>query len=464
MGGETVMRFSAGAVIALAVVGFMSCRKQGGQPASGRPECPMTQVALADSTDTVVAISGPITNIPEFHDCQRFVVGKKYDSLYAIFAGYHLELSPSSRFAAFQVRPPSGAAPTTVVPPGGMKGVAASTPAIPEGTGYTYGEIYTWGGNYSPLGIKPGFNCLYLFVTAGRQRARMVPINNLVPSAQRDSACIIPRSDMATNTNYGKELLVLRDTDPTLTPDDYPPVARWDWDTVHFKQYIGIRCGSAWCEIGDSDLVVSGPLSAAPSFASVSGDSPKPNEMIRVTRIKGWYDRQLLAMKPSFSPMQPGSVWGVIIPHPELGRADHDDAMYFHPKDTTPPWVEVAVVRVSADYKTSVAKFATGDNSVALCYGSTSDCQIQDSYVSSCKASAVAHSSYAVSSTPPALLWWARVTAVGKPPQYRCVEWRDHSADASSLGYRIPGTARWRWLLEDETTWARCTQGCCEMH
>jgi len=463
MGGEKAVRFGAGVVLVLASVWLLSCRLQREQPTGGRPECPMTQVALADTTDTVVAISGPITNIPEFHDCQRFVVGKKYDSLYAIFAGYHLELSPNLRLTPAQINPPSGSSSTAIGPTGANKAKPPLNQISLEGTGYTYAEIYTWGGNYPPLGIKPGFNCLYLFVTGGQQRARMVPIANL-PTANQDSSCIVPRPDMATNTGYGKELLVRQDTEPGLTADDYPPVARWDWDAVHLKQYIGIRCGSAWCEIGDSDLVVSTALGTAPSFATVSGDPPTPNETLRVTRIKGWYDRQQLATKPWFSPLQPGAVWGTIIPNPALGRKDHDDVSYFHPTTTNPPWVEVAVVRVPEDYSMSVAKFANGDNSVALCYGTTQECQVDDSKVSGCKTSAIAHSSYTGSVTPATPLWWVRITAEGTSPQFRCVEWRDHSADALSLGYRIPGTARWRWLLEDETTWARCTEGCCEMH
>ena len=39
-------------------------------------------------TMTGLPPSEPITNIPEFHDCQRLMVGGEYDSLYAIFAAF----------------------------------------------------------------------------------------------------------------------------------------------------------------------------------------------------------------------------------------------------------------------------------------------------------------------------------------------------------------------------------------
>jgi hypothetical protein len=33
---------------------------------------------------------------------------------------------------------------------------------------------------------------------------------------------------------------------------DIPPVARWDYDTANHQQYIGLRCGGEWCEVGHS--------------------------------------------------------------------------------------------------------------------------------------------------------------------------------------------------------------------
>ena len=32
-------------------------------------------------------------------------------------------------------------------------------------------------------------------------------------------------------------------------PDDYPKTARWEWDLNTNKQFIGVRCGDAWCGV-----------------------------------------------------------------------------------------------------------------------------------------------------------------------------------------------------------------------
>jgi len=44
-------------------------------------------------TNGELSPAGPITNIPEFHDCQRFVSnpGASFDSLFAIFASFRLD-------------------------------------------------------------------------------------------------------------------------------------------------------------------------------------------------------------------------------------------------------------------------------------------------------------------------------------------------------------------------------------
>jgi hypothetical protein len=57
--------------------------------------------------------------------------------------------------------------------------------------------------------------------------------------------------------------------------------------------------------------------------------------------------------------------------------------------------------------------------------------------------------------------WWARVDAArGGAPKYLCATRRGHENMGGK--YRIPGTARWRWMASDEGVWDRCGQGCCE--
>jgi hypothetical protein len=57
--------------------------------------------------------------------------------------------------------------------------------------------------------------------------------------------------------------------------------------------------------------------------------------------------------------------------------------------------------------------------------------------------------------------WWMRLTRGGAGPTvgYRCVTARAHPSAP-----KLPGTARWRWKVDDETTWVRCPQGCCSVN
>src|SRR5262245_42597861 len=130
----------------------------------GRAECPdhaFTIPNLAGPTpagpqwiEIQAALAGPITNVPEFHDCQRFLTGGRkpgYGPLVAIFASFKLDSIPqrnvetslkSSGYSAYRV--------------------AAA-------------EVYSYDGDYDPLGIHMGFNCLYMAVDTSTQtwHARM---------------------------------------------------------------------------------------------------------------------------------------------------------------------------------------------------------------------------------------------------------------------------------------------------
>jgi hypothetical protein len=55
------------------------------------------------------------------------------------------------------------------------------------------------------------------------------------------------------------------------------PVARWDWDNAAGRPYIGVRCGSRWCEISDSGIT--------PSDSTPFGGRHY---------LKGWGDEQFL--------------------------------------------------------------------------------------------------------------------------------------------------------------------------
>lgn len=395
------------------------------QPVASRPECPgedTLAITVLDSVTKVrgkqwyfyrtvrtIPLAGVNSNVPEFHDCQRFIVKDEkdttyhYDSLYALFASSSLRVLVDS---------------LDTLP------YSATKRAWPSAV------VLSYGGTYGTLGILPDFNCLYLYRDLSTWKARMVPIGS------HEDRCLGPLAD--PKGTAGTDLEVR----PVLTghfgDNDIPDAARWDWDSVNLKQYIGIKCGLAWCEVGEGGFVSSRLPDRPPRFESVPGPAPTIFEGTRVFRVKGWYDWQRLAVWNDAHKLVPGGVWGTIIPHPTLGRPDHDVASYFH------PWVNVASAIVTGDYVTKSVSFQRGENRIWLCSGTKSDCDVPDA-TTACPS-------------PTGILWWAKMEPmpVGKPT-YRCVVMRSHP------GAKIPATSRWRWSETDETNWIRCTGGCCEI-
>lgn len=430
-------------------------------PMAGRPECPEDSVAIpvkdslgnyTGDTITTIPLAEPITDIREFHDCQKFILKDgSYGDLMAIFVA-----APGN-----QIRISVPAVKGAVVPQG-ITGVLASDSVstqfdsshvqqtatgeiIVPTVGMPYATIYNYGeDDYSPLGIGPGFNCLYFFLDAvsGGWRAKMVK------NGRKNADCTPPLQQPAEA--QGKELVVHRATAPWLLgAGAYPPVARWDWDPKHLEQYISIACAQGWCEVGDTGFVSSpsyAPKLYWPPADPIPGVSVSLQERARVVRVKGWYDEQRLAVSAGTDDVQPGPVWGTIYPHPALGKlntvAQFDRG-----------WVHVgnAVLHGwSSTYKSKL-NFANGTNRIYFCHGEWADCYRRGRPVlpvvppaPTCAAPADRH-------------WWARIIASDGNVAYKCVIYRQYS------GVEIPGTARWRWSPTDEQTWMRCPSGCCEI-
>ena len=158
------------------------------------PECPhdwdFSKIRVLDSMEKPVPLktfngspllSGPRlqTNVPEFNDCQRLIVGSgetaRYDSLYAVFARESLDetldiKTPTDKGAAvplddtldIRTRTDTGTA------------VPIVQTRIDTGTAVPMVEILSIGGTYSKLALKPGFNCLFVFEQGNKWYARMV--------------------------------------------------------------------------------------------------------------------------------------------------------------------------------------------------------------------------------------------------------------------------------------------------
>ena len=402
-------------------------------PGFNLPECPQygewSKYLTTDKRKpfTVAAggqlsLAGQITDVPEFHDCQKFIFqtagSASYLPLYAIFARDSLrELTQRLEFVPDTALTATDSA--TVQSAGGPVAV---------------GEVLALEQDYSPLGITKLFNCLFLYGTYHGLEAKMVQVGGDEPSCKT----IVNPADKP-----GKILQVYR---WRFKYDSAPPVARWDWDSVSNQQHLGIACGYSWCEVG------------APGFhpsSAYATSSASPSD--RVLAVKGWYDEQRLAVPATTgvpfstaSNLVVGSVKGTFVPMPDLGsdKGPPDGSRY----DST--WVQVATAAMTAsssDYlgklhmRASPVKSAT--NLVSLCYGHLRQCVTDTRANPKCTVG-------------PAKQWWGKITNGDGKTAYFCVTRRGHE---SIPGLHIPGIVRWRWALKDETMWIRCLEGCCEV-
>jgi len=387
-----------------------------------------------------IPLSEPVTNIPEYHDCQRFLTGTdSFGATYAVFVAFRLN--------------------------GVLPGLPGANAHVPVAT------IYTPDGVYDYLGIKPGFNCLFLMNGGGHWAATIVARGQ--GSANKDCAAagINP-----TGPNSKSLRVIPNDYGGGFAPEDFPPAARWDWDSLHKKQYVGVRCGRAWCEVGDSDLVPSPGYGGGLQFPTLQ-NMTKPRWATRVQTIKGWYDWQELSVLQGGTTV-PSHIRGFLIPAPAL---DSINWLAWHEKPDLSlkyyrgRWVHVAYAVLDGNYPKW--NFKLGVNKISLCYGTTTDCPIPHPPPPLEASFATPLSSCPPDPTHDTLRWWARtesdVNADGsrKPSTkvtYACIKRMDHHSDLQgweasnpNVSYSIPGAARWSYHPNDEQTWTSCPTGCC---
>ncbi len=391
--------------------------------AAAMPECPHDH---ADSMShgrfaKVVAFAGLRTDVPEFHDCQRFIAdvgkGPEYHDLEAIFV--------SNLDSVFGVRTGNGDL------------VSAATTALVT-KGVPVAVIYSEG-NYDQLGIVQGYDCLVMQrkKTSGYE-AWMIPINstadcNGLSHPAPGIGTKLAVDTIAPQNNNGKV-------------DEVPPVARWDWDPVKKWHYIGLKCATSWCEVH---------WETGTFHSSVTYVSNGAND--QVYRVKGWYDEQYLAApQNSLGSVLPDGAIGTVVPVPELGART---VKHYSQTDST--WVRVAwvLLDVPSDkyYKkygyeatTVAAAVSKGTrNEVSFCLQTTTkSCGTDVTSIKNCPVDSVNNGT-----------WYARIkSASGASLKYFCVKYRPLPGNVQP-----PGVVRWRWKIKDETIWVSCPNGCCEV-
>ncbi len=360
-------------------------------------ECPQAH----DSTGGAEILTSGSSGIPEFNDCQRFIVAGKFDSLYAIYATH----------------------PATV--------------AVNRNQAVLVAVIRSFGGTYRPLTIRPGLSCLYLY--NDRRAARVMD----------SSTSFFPCDSVIDVRRLSGPVLESRPTTASGfdQDQDYPQVARWDWDSQERIQYIGVKCGAAWCEIG------------RPGFHSSPSWKPAaslPYEIRRTIAIKGWYDEQRLAGPPPTAGelASVSRIRGTIFPHFELNNYVDDatwkgawrTVAYVAMSATSPKYYNVMNLGATPGASPTTSLNPETLNKIQFCVGTAEDCDVPNPPI--CGASM----------TP----WgWSRIVRAGFPiALYKCVTRWPNPPPAVPT----PPSARWRWVSADETSWTKCSAGCCEVH
>lgn len=405
-------------------------------------------------TGADLPLVGPIADLPEFHDCQRFLVpagrsmaeggaaasapardGLAFGPLVAIWAANKLDeklsFTPKSVDSL-------GASTRTVKETRSGSGIQpASLMAVPVAVIYDFERNV----GYDPLGIRPGFSCLYLW-KANTWQARLVSLGDSL------SPCLEPMDTTSRDIVGGTQLQVKAAVlDTLLGPEDIPPVARWDWDGK--QQYIGIRCGDEWCEIGSPGFTASASANATamgPGLLAAIEDIPitglaQANDAgkLRVLSVKGWYDEQRLDVRDKKGQLILSDIVGTAVPHPALGSLP---AGSFQKN-----WVPVASLHVTGDYSGKV-QLKKGVNRLYMCQGTATDC-LGPTATKTCSSL----------DQDPADLWWARIVSAAGDTTEHCVRRRGHG------GMAIPAAAaRWNWSEVDAKTWVACEGGCCTVN
>ena len=422
-----------------------------GAPQSGRPECPRHDVVFVDSAGTweplpqAIGTAQDITLVPEFHDCQRLTLPgespKKYGPLIAIFASITTAGLPNPPGFVPPAPPPPPPPPPPAPAPGASSTVVPSTAFVPSITVTTTAPLSTtapppprtgrenalvtvlnYDADYAPLHLKTGFSCLYVYHNGNQWAAHLVFAGKAIHS---DTLCTKPL-DVSRPESW--PLPVVPKWDPKLVP-----VTRWERDPLAKEFYVGVQCGTSWCEIYTDQAAFT--HTSAPLYPGIG---------------KGWYDEQYLAEKgsPDTEPdgLIPGIPEGTIIPLGDLTSYTNDDFV---------TWLQVAKVALSQEsevykgkYKFVQSAAPIGWSTVSLCRGSKSDCNIpfvKKILMNKCD-----------NDNDP---WWARIQSPAGI-EYKCVVQRDPMSSTAPLP---PGVVRWRWKLKDEGMWARCPGGCCEV-
>lgn len=405
-----------------------------GDPEPGRPECPRHKgVFVIDAagnwapTAQEIGTADEITLVPEYHDCQRLVVKgeppKKYGSMIGIFASITAGAVGNPPGFVPPPPPPSPTGGTLSVTLNFPVIIALAPPVSPplNGTESAVVTILNYDAEYAPLHILQGYSCLYVYHQGAKWAAHIMFVGAETGSDVRCKA----KLDAGATQSWPLNVV------PTYDPAPLP-VTRWQYDATADEFFIGVQCGSSWCEVYNDQLA-----SHTESVAYAG-------------RPKGSYDEQTLAEKGD-----PASDPDGLVPGPAVGRIFPIGDLAGNTPDDFKTWRQVAEVSLSEDSPAYKGKYnfmksdaAHGAALISLCKGTKGECNIpwiKKLFMNKCKNDTE--------------LWWSRIESPDGT-EYRCVVRRDPMVTDAPLP---PGVVRWRWKIKDEGMWTRCPGGCCEV-
>jgi hypothetical protein len=325
--------------------------------------------------EAVLALTGGTTFEHEVHDCQRLVL-----------------VSPDTVFGPLVgVFPLDGAM--------AMDRQEFSTARV-VATIYNWGDFEREDMRYTPLGINPGWQCLWMRAINDAPTGWHV----FIAPASGGKPCMAQSNP--THTVPAPALLHVHEqgVGAGLNSAWLPLTARWGWDEEDGVHYIGIRCGAAWCTIGP------------PGYEPRAWPTPTAANYWEV--LPGWSDAQHLAVEDASSAngTRPGP-WGTIRPTQRLAALDW----------TAPQEVAVIALQTGLDpagfaaYQQKFDLSADGSGSLSLVFASNVSVQ---------------------------------ATLGSRTPR---------ATFAPKVGHAAIGAVRWRWHDTDETIWVSCRGGCCHV-
>ena len=384
-------------------------------------------------------VAGKSTNVPEYNDCQRLIVATANALAYGPVASIFVRYNAHSLF--YRPAAANGGSARVLNPD-------VATPPPPaiivrtEMVGIIYAD-----GDYAPLGIKKGYDCLTFQWKVSLDAT--VPID---PSALSAWVTPVGNTPNCSTVQPGanapaQHALKVSTVMSTNRLYSIPQVSRWDWDTLAKVHYISMICPTGWCEISQP-LPAYRPSRVYPAVGWLAAVDQ------HVTTQKGWYDEQLIADPyGGTSPrLTANKVVGTVFP---VGDLEGRTIAAYRGKG----WQQAAWVSLSDDspayfrkygFKKNPAPGASASvNAIALCFAQTSNSGECGANKPACAVVDSVHGGR----------WYAKVTNAGERDRLFCVAYRP----SPFAEVQPPGVVRWRWTLKDETIWISCPSGCCEI-